>query len=70
MVSWVDRGLDLEKEGEGEGGRGDNGIEAVRNWLMHEIQKEGKGMKNDPNRKSQVLVGGKMCTAKEAPIFE
>lgn len=30
MVSWVDRGLDLEKEGEGEGVRGDNGIEIVR----------------------------------------
>lgn len=41
MVSWVDRGLDLEKEGEGEGERGDNGIEIVRNWLMQEIQKDG-----------------------------
>lgn len=31
-MSWVDRGLDLEKEGEG--WRGDNAIEIVRIWLM------------------------------------
>lgn len=51
MVSWVDRGLDLEKESEGEGERGDNGIEIVRYWLIQEIQKDRESITNDSERK-------------------
>lgn len=54
-MSWVDRGLDLEKEGEG--WRGDNAIEVVRIWLM-------------PNAKGKmvsVLVDGK--NVKKKKIF-
>lgn len=40
MVSWVDRGFDLEIEGEEEEEGGDNEIEIVGDWLMHEIQKD------------------------------
>lgn len=37
MVSWVDRGLDLEKkEGEGRAHKGDNAIQMVWKWLMPE----------------------------------
>lgn len=53
----MDRGLDLEKEDEGEEERGDNGIEIIRNWLMHEIQKDGKEIKNNPGRKDSGISG-------------
>lgn len=55
-MSWVDRGLDLEKEGEV--WRGDNAIEVVRIWLM-------------PNAKGKmvsVLVDGKNVKKKKKSL--
>lgn len=43
MVSRVDRGLDLEKEGEAE--KGDNGIEIAGKSLMYKIEKHKKWSK-------------------------
>lgn len=41
MVSWVDRGLDLEKKrGGGQAHKGDNAIQMVWKWLMPEKEQK------------------------------